>query len=126
MCGMTPEQFWSSGMDSVIIYMNVHNRKQREKALEIDAMSWNVGAYIKQVLEAQPIMPYGMIGPRDIRRIAHDYPSKPLLILQREKDEEFKQAKEEKVLADKPDKDQLSEYQKLISGINNNRTEEQH
>lgn len=124
-CGMTPQQFWSGGMDDVIAYMYAHNRLQREKAKEMDAMAWTIGAYVKQVLESQPIMPYGMMVSKDIRRVAKDYPLKPLIVLQKEKEEEDRRAKEERILADKPDKNQLSEYHKLMAGINNKRTEEQ-
>lgn len=122
---MTPDQFWQTGMDTFVVYLNAHNYIEERKYKDQDILAWSIGTYVINALRNQPIMAYGMTAGKDIKKISEQYPEKPISILNEEKEKRIKEQRVEKIKADKPSDEQIRAYQQLIAEAKAKRRKEE-
>ena len=121
--GMTADEFWHGDLANYIVHLDAYNRKQEKQMEEADSLAWQVGTYVIQALQAQPLMAFGMTAGKDIKKISTKYPEKPRVYAERLKKEQQNKEFIENIKSHKPTAEDIEKYNKLIEQAKANRKE---
>ena len=111
---MTAEQFWHSGLDAFATYYNYSIEREKQKYRDYETLCWKIGSKVIQALQQQPVIPYGLLDRKDMKRLIHEYPREPEWVTEAKKQKNSERRKARNLHIVPPTKEEISKYNLMM------------
>lgn len=118
--GISYNEFWhETDLARMVLEMICESEKLHKQALDRDMNAWQIGMYVASALRSTPLSVYGQTETRDMKKVIEPYPQEPSMYKHEMKKNIKVDEKKQEIVnkMDKPTKNQMREYQKLMESI---------